>query len=122
MVAININESIRNFVIDIFMLNSNAKETAKKVRKHFKFSKKNLENIKNKDIFEKKEEKLCTIFFKSQEIRNEIAHSLGKKTKIAIYITKNILLKIIDSCLDSIKNLYVISDKTIKIIICITTV
>ena len=45
-------------------------------------SKKNLEKIKNKDIFEKKEEKLCTIFFKSQEIRNEIAHSLGKKTKI----------------------------------------
>ena len=82
MVAININESIRNFVIDIFMLNSNAKETTKKVRKHFKFSKKNLEKIKNKDIFEKKEEKLCTIFFKSQEIRNEIAHSLGKKTKI----------------------------------------
>ena len=82
MVAININESIRNFVIDIFMLNSNAKETAKKVRKHFKFSKKNLENIKNKDIFEKKEEKLCTILFKSQEIRNDISHSLGKRIQV----------------------------------------
>ena len=82
MVAININESIRNFVIDVFVLNGDDEETAKKVRMHFKFSQKKLRKVKNKDIFENEEKKLCTIFFKSQEIRNDISHSLGKRMQV----------------------------------------
>jgi len=41
-----------------------------------------LRKVKNKDIFENEEKKLCTIFFKSQEIRNDISHSLGKRMQV----------------------------------------
>ena len=82
MVAININESIRNFVIDIFGLNNCEKSIGLKIKDYFYYSQRKLNSIRHKNELEKKEHRLCRILFKSQEIRNDISHSLGKRIQV----------------------------------------
>ena len=82
MVAININESIRNFVVNTFELNNNEKGIGLKIKDHFYYSQRKLNSIRHKNEFEKKEHRLCRILFKSQEIRNDISHSLGERIQI----------------------------------------
>lgn len=82
MVAININESIRNFVIDILGLENCEKGIGLKIKDHFYYSQRKLNSIRHKNELEKKEHRLCRILFKSQEIRNDISHSLGKRMQV----------------------------------------
>ena len=82
MVAININESIRNFLIDILALDNSEKGIGLKIKDHFYYSQRKLNSIRHKNELEKKEYRLCRILFKSQEIRNDISHSLGKRIQI----------------------------------------
>ena len=82
MVAININESIRNFVIDVFELDKYEKETGQKIKNHFYYSQRKLNIIRHKNKLEKKEHRLCRILDKSQKMRNDISHSLGERTGI----------------------------------------
>ena len=82
MVAVNINECIRNFIIDIFELDNTKKSTGKNVKNHFFYSQKKLNFIKYKNELEKKEHRLCRILFKSQDIRNDVSHSLGERVEL----------------------------------------
>ena len=82
MVAININESIRNFMIDILGLENFEKGIGLKIKDHFYYSQRKLNSIRHKNELEKKEHRLCRILFKSQEIRNDISHSLGKRMQV----------------------------------------
>ena len=82
MVAININESIRNFLIDILALDNSEKGIGLKIKDHFYYSQRKLNSIRHKNELEKKEHRLCRILFKSQEIRNDISHSLGKRIQV----------------------------------------
>ena len=82
MVAVNINECIRNFIIYIFELDNTKKSTGKNVKNHFFYSQKKLNFIKYKNELEKKEHRLCRILFKSQDIRNDVSHSLGERVEL----------------------------------------
>ena len=82
MVAVNINECIRNFIVDIFELDNTEKNTGKKIKDHFFYSQKKLNFIKYKNELEKKEHRLCRILFKSQDIRNDVSHSLGERVEL----------------------------------------
>ena len=54
MVAININESIRNFVIDILGLDNCEKGIGLKIKDHFYYSQRKLNSIRHKNELEKK--------------------------------------------------------------------
>ena len=82
MVAVNINECIRNFIIDVFELQRDAKNTGLNIKDHFFYSQRKLNNTRYKTELEKKEHRLCRILFKSQEIRNDVSHSLGERTDL----------------------------------------
>jgi CRISPR-associated protein, TM1812 family len=82
MVAVNINECIRNFIIDVFELQRDAKNTGLNIKDHFFYSQRKLNSTRYKTELEKKEYRLCRILFKSQEIRNDVSHSLGERTDL----------------------------------------
>ena len=69
-------------MIDILGLENFEKGIGLKIKDHFYYSQRKLNSIRHKNELEKKEHRLCRILFKSQEIRNDISHSLGKRMQV----------------------------------------
>ena len=84
MVAININEGLREFVANLLEIEDRVvdfNDENSEIFKYFKKIKHSIQYAKNhmKGTFDKKEEKLYKMFEHTRKIRNEIAHSAGKK-------------------------------------------
>lgn len=84
MVAININEGLREFVANLLEIEDRVvdfNDENSEIFKYFKKIKHSIQYAKNhmKETFDKKEEKLYKMFEHTRKIRNEIAHSAGKK-------------------------------------------
>lgn len=84
MVAININEGLREFVANILEIEDRATDFNDEnsgISKYFRKVRHSIQYEKNhmKGTYDKKEEKLYKIFDHTRKIRNEIAHSAGKK-------------------------------------------
>ena len=84
MVAININEGLREFVANILEIEDRATDFNDEnsgISKYFRKVRNSIQYEKNhmKGTYDKKEEKLYKIFDHTRKIRNEIAHSAGKK-------------------------------------------
>lgn len=84
MVAININEGLREFVANLLEIEDRAvdfNDENSEIFKYFKKIKHSIQYAKDhmKGTFDKKEEKLYKMFEHTRKIRNEIAHSAGKK-------------------------------------------
>ena len=84
MVAININEGLREFVANILEIEDRATDFNDEnsgISKYFRKVRHSIQYEKNhmKGTYDKKEEKVYKIFDHTRKIRNEIAHSAGKK-------------------------------------------
>ena len=84
MVAININEGLREFVANLLEIEDRVvdfNDENSEIFKYFKKIKHSIQYAKNhmKGTFDKKEEKLYKMFEHTRKIRNERAHSAGKK-------------------------------------------
>ncbi len=84
MVAININEGLREFVAGILEIEDRVSDFNDENSGIFKYFKKIRQSIEykpnnTKGTFDKKEEKIYKIFEHTRKIRNEIAHSKGEK-------------------------------------------